>query len=79
MTPASSTPVTAQPARPVELEDWLNRQLYHPLSWRLARRLASTRLTPDMVSAAGAAAIMLAAASYGLIAAPWGVMLGLNG
>jgi len=30
-----------------------------------------------MVSAAGAAAIMLAAASYGLIAAPWGVALGL--
>jgi phosphatidylglycerophosphate synthase len=77
MTPASSTPVTAQPARPAELEDWLNRQVYHPLSWRLARRLAPTRITPDMVSAAGAATIMLAAASYGLIAAPWGVMLGL--
>ncbi len=30
-----------------------------------------------MVSAAGAAAIMLAAASYGLVAAPWGVALGL--
>lgn len=30
-----------------------------------------------MVSAAGAVTIMLAAASYGLIAAPWGVMLGL--
>ena len=30
-----------------------------------------------MVSAAGAATIMLAAASYGLVAAPWGVMLGL--
>lgn len=77
MNPGSSTPPTAQPARPAELEDWLNRQFYHPLSWRLARRLASTRVTPDMVSAAGAATIMLAAASYGLIAAPWGVMLGL--
>lgn len=30
-----------------------------------------------MVSAAGAAAIMFAAASYGLILAPWGVALGL--
>lgn len=31
-----------------------------------------------MVSAAGAVAIMFAAASYGLIAAPWGVVLGLS-
>ena len=77
MTSASSTPVTAPPARPAELEDWLNRQVYHPLSWRLARRLAATRITPDMVSAAGAATIMLAAASYSLIAASWGAVLGL--
>lgn len=68
---------SSRPARPAELEDWLNRHLYHPLSWRLARRLASTPATPDMVSAAGAAAIMFAAASYGLIVAPWGVALGL--
>lgn len=39
--------------------------------------LASTRVTPNMVSTAGAAVIMFAAASYGLIAAPWGVALGL--
>ncbi len=77
MRPASSPPLPERPARPAELEDWLNHQLYHPLSWRLARRLAPTRVTPDMVSAAGAAAIMLAAASYGLIAAPWGIALGL--
>ena len=77
MPPASSSPRPARSSRPEELEDWLNRNLYHPLSWRLARQLASTWVTPDMVSAAGAAAIMLAAASYGLIAAPWGVALGL--
>jgi hypothetical protein len=48
--------------RPAELEDWLNARLYHPLSWQLAQRLAATPVTPDMVSAAGALAIMLAAA-----------------
>lgn len=66
-----------RPERPAELEDWLNGRLYHPLSWRLARWLAPTRITPDMVSAAGALTIMLAAAAYGLLAWPWGVMLGL--
>jgi phosphatidylglycerophosphate synthase len=74
MTPASSSP---QPTRPAELEDWLNRQIYHPLSWRLARRLASTAVTPNMVSVAGASVVILAAASYGLLADTWGAMLGL--
>lgn len=73
----SSAPSYPQPTRPAELEDWLNRQLYHPLSWQLACRLASTRVTPNMVSIAGAAVVILAAASYGLIASPWGAMLGL--
>lgn len=77
MDPALSSPPPERPARPAELEDVLNGQLYHPLSWRLARLLAPTPVTPDMVSAAGAAAIMLAAAAYGLIAAPWGMILGL--
>lgn len=61
----------------MELEDWLNGRLYHPLSWRLAQRLAATPITPDMVSAAGALAIMLAAAAYSQLAWPWGVALGL--
>ncbi|OBV10700.1 CDP-alcohol phosphatidyltransferase family protein [Erythrobacter dokdonensis] len=66
-----------RPARPAELEDPLNGRLYHPLSWRLARRLASTRISPDMVSAAGALTIILAAAAYGLLEWPWSVALGL--
>lgn len=73
--PSPSPP--ARPPRPAELEDWLNGRLYHPLAWRLARRLASTPITPDMVSAAGALAIMLAAAAYSQLAWPWGVALGL--
>jgi len=75
--PVPSPSLTERPARPAELEDWLNGRLYHPLSWRLARLLAPTAVTPDMVSAAGALAIMLAAAAYGALAWPWGVALGL--
>ena len=74
---ASSLQQSQRPARPAELEDLLNARLYHPLSWRLARRLAPTGITPDMVSAAGALAIILAAAAYGLLDWPWGVALGL--
>lgn len=78
--PASSRAFSAppeRPPRPAELEDWLNGRIYHPLSWRLARRLAPTRITPNMVSAAGAATIMLAAAAYGMLAWPWAVAAGL--
>ncbi|MBI1404416.1 MAG: CDP-alcohol phosphatidyltransferase [Porphyrobacter sp.] len=77
MDPAPSSLPPERPARPAELEDALNARLYHPLSWRLARRLSRTRITPDMVSIAGAAAIMLAAAAYVLVAWPWGAVLGL--
>lgn len=77
MNPASPPALPERPERPAELEDWLNARLYHPLSWRLARRLAATRITPDMVSIAGAGVIMLAAAAYGWMAWPWGVALGL--
>ena len=63
--------------RPAELEDWLNARLYHPLSWQLAQRLAGTPVTPDMVSAAGALAIMAAAAAYSQLAWPWSVLAGL--
>lgn len=70
-------PSTARPQRPAELEDTLNARLYHPLSWRLAQWLAPTRVTPDMVSIAGALAIMLAALAYSQQAWPWSVALGL--
>ncbi|MEQ5788205.1 CDP-alcohol phosphatidyltransferase family protein [Erythrobacter sp. NFXS35] len=78
MDPACLAAPTKRPTRPAELEDTLNARLYHPLSWRLARRLAPTAITPDMVSAAGALAIILAAVAYSQLAWPWGVMLGLG-
>lgn len=65
------------PRRKPELQDWLNRRLYHPLSWRVAQALRSTSVSPDAVSVAGAAAIVLAAAAYGSQTWPLGVALGL--
>ncbi|MBS0254401.1 MAG: CDP-alcohol phosphatidyltransferase family protein [Proteobacteria bacterium] len=62
--PAVFTP----PQRPRELEDWLNFHIYHPLAWRLARLLAPTGISPNMVSVLGAVAIWLAALAY---AQPW--------
>ncbi|WDA41819.1 CDP-alcohol phosphatidyltransferase family protein [Erythrobacter sp. BLCC-B19] len=72
-----SPPTGRPPRRPPELEDALNRWAYHPLAARLARALAPTAVTPDMVSAAGALAIMLAALAYGMAQGPGLVLLGL--
>ena len=63
--------------RPPELEDGLNRALYHPLSRRLALLLQHTPVTPNMVSIAGLAAILAATACYTTIEGPAGVALGL--
>jgi hypothetical protein len=46
--------------------DWLNAHLYHLLAARLACVLASTRVTPDMLSAAGALAITLSSFAFRL-------------
>lgn len=50
--------------RPPELEDWLNRRLYHPLSRRLAFALKRTVVTPNAVSVMGGAMVALAAMFY---------------
>jgi hypothetical protein len=62
--------VPERPVRPRELQDTLNFWLYHPLAWQLARLMARTRLTPNMVSVIGAMFVLAAAAVY---AQPWGV------
>ena len=64
-------------ARPTELELWSNRRLIHPLSRALAARLASTWVTPNMVSVAGGAMAVAAAAAYTQGPWPWGALLGL--
>ena len=60
----------ARPLRPQELEDFLNRRLYHPLSWRLARLLARTPVTPNQVSVAGGLTVVAAGCCY--VAPLWG-------
>lgn len=66
-----------RPQRPRELQDPLNHYLYHPLAWQLARRLAHTPLTPNMVSVFGACMVIAAAAAYAQPWYPWSAVLGL--
>jgi phosphatidylglycerophosphate synthase len=53
-----------RPQRPRELQDPLNHYLYHPLAWQLARLLAPTPITPNMVSVVGAGFVVAAALVY---------------
>ncbi len=73
---AQPAPV-ARPLRPRELQDGLNFYLYHPLSWQLARRLAKTPLTPNMVSVLGGLCVVAAAFAYAQQAWPVSAALGL--
>ncbi|MDQ4087651.1 MAG: CDP-alcohol phosphatidyltransferase family protein [Pseudomonadota bacterium] len=63
--------------RPLELEDPLNRFIYHPLAARLARLLVPTGVTPNAVSVAGALMVWAAAWAYTMVAWPLGALLGL--
>lgn len=47
-----------------EIEDWLNRNIYHPLAYRLAQKLSKTSITPNMLSLAGGLLVILAAYIY---------------
>lgn len=53
-----------RPNRPRELQDPLNHYIYHPLAWQLARLLARTSITPNIVSVLGAGFVIAAAWSY---------------
>ena len=66
-----------KPERPRELEDALNFHVYHPLAWRLARGLAHTPLTPNMVSVVGAGFVVAAAIAYAQPAWPVSALLGM--
>ena len=59
----------SRPKRPRELQDSLNFHLYHPLAWRLATLLASTPMTPNIVSVIGGCFVVAAGIIY---AQPWG-------
>jgi phosphatidylglycerophosphate synthase len=55
-----------------ELNDWLNRSLYHPLARRLALALAPTSATPNQLSLAGGLCVVLAGVCY----VAWGGLAG---
>lgn len=63
-------------SRPAELQDALNRRLYHPLAARLARLLQPTGIHPNAVSIAGGLLVWAAAWSYTMVSWPEGVALG---
>lgn len=57
-----------RPQRPRELQDSLNFHLYHPLAWQLAKALARTPITPNMVSVIGGGFVVAAGIAY---SQPW--------
>jgi hypothetical protein len=69
--------VPRRPQRPRELQDWLNHYLYHPLAWQLARVLARTPLTPNMVSVIGGCFVVAAAIAYAQPGWPGPALAGL--
>lgn len=64
MNAGNRTGAIERPKRPRELQDRLNYHLYHPLAWRLARILAHTPLTPNMVSVFGGLLVVAAGVVY---------------
>jgi len=66
-----------RPVRPRELQDPLNHYLYHPLAWQLARALAATPITPNMVSVIGACFVIAAGFAYTGLAWPVSAALGM--
>jgi phosphatidylglycerophosphate synthase len=67
----------ARPQRPRELQDPLNYYLYHPLAWQLARLLAKTPITPNMVSVIGGLFVVAAAFVYAQPWWPYSALLGM--
>ena len=59
------------------MQDPLNRWLYHPLAWQLAKILRHTPLTPNVVSVIGGLCVIAAAAAYAQPWYPWSAALGL--
>lgn len=68
----------ARPQRPRELQDPLNHYIYHPLAWQLARGLARTPITPNMVSVFGGLMVVAAGIVYANLAWPVGAALGMT-
>jgi hypothetical protein len=67
----------SRPQRPRELQDPLNFYLYHPLAWHLAKGLARTPITPNMVSVIGGLCVVAAAWAYAQPVYPAFALIGL--
>jgi phosphatidylglycerophosphate synthase len=74
--PTERAPIK-RPARARELQDALNHYIYHPLAWQLARALAPTPLTPNMVSVFGGLLVVAAGAVYFTTSGPFWAVLGM--
>ncbi|MGZ8361912.1 MAG: CDP-alcohol phosphatidyltransferase family protein [Allosphingosinicella sp.] len=77
--PASAPPFPREKkprGRPPELEDRLNRFVYHPLAGWLARALRPTGISPNALSVAGMLLVWGAAFAYTRLAWPQGFVLG---
>jgi phosphatidylglycerophosphate synthase len=71
-------PPTRPSSRPAELEDVLNRFVYHPLAGRLARLLLPTRISPNAISVLGMLMVWGAAAAYLGLAWPQSFLIGFS-
>ncbi len=74
--PAKRAPIK-RPTRAREMQDALNHYIYHPLAWQLARALAPTPLTPNMVSVFGGMLVVTAGVVYWGTTGPWWALLGM--
>lgn len=65
------------PGRSAELQDLLNRWIFHPLAGRLARVLLPTGISANALSVAGLLAFFVSTWAYLRVDPPAGVLLGL--
>lgn len=75
---SEGAPAAPTLGKPPELEDALNRLLYHPLARRLALLLSYTPISPNMVSVAGGLLVVAAGIAYTSIDGPSGVLIGFT-
>ena len=73
---APAMPRVHSAGRVPELEDPLNRAVYHPLAFRLARALQPTGITPNAVSVVSGMLVCMAAVLYAHVDWPVGALAG---
>ena len=79
MTSLAAAPPTAPspaPGRPLEIEEWTNRYVVHPLSRRLVDVLEPTGITPNAVSVLGVVMAAAAGAAYYDLSWPAAALVG---